>query len=158
MELVKVSFLQPKQDLFNAQPSRSSKRHANQERSMTLTVDTLITLAMTRPVNGEITKRLPTLRLDQCRLTAGCLFQAVWNLRSDFPPDWGVHDYDVFYFDEDLSWEAENAVIQQARALFKDMGVNIELRNQARFHLWMWAIVKSIPPLGWKIRITAFSE
>jgi len=103
---------------------------------MTLTVDSLLNLAMTNPANAEIAKRLPALHLEQCLLTAGCLFQAVWNLRSDLPPDWGVHDYDVFYFDEDLSWEAEDAVIQKARSLFKDLGVNVELRNQARVHLW----------------------
>ncbi len=46
---------------------------------MTLTVDTLLNLAMANPINAEITARLPDLGLEQCMLTAGCLFQAVWN-------------------------------------------------------------------------------
>jgi uncharacterized protein len=80
---------------------------------------------------------LPDLGLPQCTLTAGCLFQTVWNIKSGNKPDWAIKDYDVFYFDSnDLSWEAEDAVIQKARSLLGDMGENVEIRNQARVHLW----------------------
>lgn len=41
-------------------------------------VDSLLRIAMTNPLNAEITARLPSLGLNQCMLTAGCLFQAVW--------------------------------------------------------------------------------
>lgn len=103
---------------------------------MTMTVDALLDIALSNPINAEIAARLPTLRLDQCLLTAGCLFQAVWNHQSGRPLGWGVNDYDVFYFDPDLSWEAEDAVIRASTLLFADLGVNVELRNQARVHLW----------------------
>ncbi|RON47813.1 nucleotidyltransferase family protein [Pseudomonas frederiksbergensis] len=103
---------------------------------MTLTTETLINIAMTNPANAEIARRLPALGLSQCLLTAGCLFQAVWNQQSNLPPAWGVKDYDIFYFDEDMSWEAENEVIQIAQQLFQDLDVNIEIKNQARVHLW----------------------
>lgn len=91
---------------------------------------------MANPVNIEIASRLPSLGLDQCLLTAGCLFQAVWNQQSHRPPAWGVKDYDVFYFDSDVSWEAEDEVIHRAQRLFQDLGVNVEMKNQARVHLW----------------------
>ncbi|WP_077046352.1 nucleotidyltransferase family protein [Pseudomonas sp. KK4] len=103
---------------------------------MALTPDQLLSIAMTNPVNAQVTSRLPSLGLDQCMLTAGCLFQAVWNQHSHRPADWGIKDYDVFYFDTDLSWEAEDQVIRSAQALFQDLGVNVEIRNQARVHLW----------------------
>lgn len=103
---------------------------------MTLTAETLVSIAMTNPVNAQITSRLPALGLNQCMLTAGCLFQAVWNHQSQRPADWGINDYDVFYFDTDLSWEAENEVIHSAQRVFQDLDVNIEIRNQARVHLW----------------------
>ncbi|WP_338586185.1 nucleotidyltransferase family protein [Pseudomonas sp. MAG733B] len=103
---------------------------------MTLTVENLVRIAMANPVNAEISARLPALGLSQCMLTAGCLFQAVWNQQAQLPPAWGVKDYDVFYFDEDLSWEAENEVIQSAAQLFRDLDVNVEIKNQARVHLW----------------------
>lgn len=101
-----------------------------------MTVDQLLNIAMANPINAEITARLPSLGLDQCMLTAGCLFQAVWNHHSNLSPEWGVKDYDVFYFDTDLSWEAENEVINRARSLFQDLDVDIEFKNQARVHLW----------------------
>ena len=92
---------------------------------------------MTNPVNAELLCRLPSLSLNECFLTAGCLFQATWNHISGHPADWGVKDYDVFYFDgSDLSWEAEDAVIRRARTLLADLGVNVEVKNQARVHLW----------------------
>ncbi len=103
---------------------------------MTLTVNTFLELAMANPINVEITACLPALDVPQCMLTAGCLFQAVWNHQAQRPADAGVKDYDVFYFDEDPSYEAEDAVIRRAEALFQDLGVNVEVKNQARVHLW----------------------
>ncbi len=103
---------------------------------MTLTVEALLEIAMANPINAQITARLPALGLDQCFLTAGCLFQAVWNHQSGWPVDRGVKDYDVFYFDTDLSYAAEDKVVRAAEALFQDLGVNVEVKNQARVHLW----------------------
>ncbi len=98
---------------------------------------TFINDVMTDPVNAELLRRLPDLGLNQCYLTAGCLFQAAWNRISGNPAGWGVKDYDVFYFDGDnLSWEAEDAIIGRARTLLADLGVNVEVKNQARVHLW----------------------
>jgi hypothetical protein len=90
----------------------------------------------TDPVIAELLARLPSLGLSQCFLTGGCLFQAVWNRISGHSPGWGVKDYDIFYFDDrDLSWEAEDVVIRDARALLVDLKVNVEVKNQARVHL-----------------------
>lgn len=94
-------------------------------------------LASADPANAALLARLPSLGLGQCFLTAGCLFQAVWNRRSGRPAGWGVKDYDVFYFDDrDPSWEAEDAVIRRVRLLAADLGVEVEVKNQARVHLW----------------------
>ncbi len=52
-------------------------------------------------------------------------------------PDADILDYDLFYFDDrDLSYEAEDAVIHRAAGLFADLGVEVQVRNQARVHLW----------------------
>jgi hypothetical protein len=92
---------------------------------------------MQNPVNAALLARLDGLGAPDCWLVAGCLFQTVWNLQSDLPPDHGIRDYDIFYHDPtDLSWEAEDAVIRRGAALFADLGVRIEIRNQARVHLW----------------------
>lgn len=103
---------------------------------MALTTENFLNIAMKNTINAEIAFRLPQLGLDQCMLTAGCLFQTIWNHQSQLPLTWGIKDYDVFYFDEDLSFEAENKIINSTQKLFQDLDINIELKNQARVHLW----------------------
>ena len=92
--------------------------------------------ALENPANAEILQRLPTLGLPQAYLVAGCLYQAVWNRQAGRSPDAGIKDYDIFYFDPDTSWAAEDRAIRRAAALFADLGVVVELKNQARVHLW----------------------
>jgi hypothetical protein len=94
-------------------------------------------MALANPANGALLARLRPLRLPECHLAAGCLFQAVWNLASGRRPQWGVKDYDVFYFDDrDLSVEAEDAVIRRVHEATADLGIEVEVRNQARVHIW----------------------
>jgi hypothetical protein len=88
------------------------------------------------PYNATLLEGLDRLGLPQTYLVAGCLFQTLWNIRSGRPPEENILDYDVFYFDTDLSFEAEDRAIQAASALFVDLPVRVELRNQARVHLW----------------------
>jgi hypothetical protein len=88
------------------------------------------------PANRAILERLPQLGAPDCWLVSGALFQTVWNVRTGRAPQYGIKDYDIFYFDPDPSWEAEDAVIRRAGALFADLGVEIEVRNQGRVHIW----------------------
>lgn len=89
------------------------------------------------PINAELLSRLRTLGVPEAILTAGCLVQTVWNLKSGYDPQYGIKDYDVFYFDDaDLSWEAEDLVIRNVQKAVDDLPVKVEVRNQARVHLW----------------------
>jgi hypothetical protein len=104
---------------------------------MTLTAAAFVDRIRANPFNAELLERLPDLGLPQCNLVAGCLFQTVWNLESNRDPAADIRDYDVFYFDSsDLSWDAEDIAIRRADALLGDLPIRIELRNQARVHLW----------------------
>jgi hypothetical protein len=97
----------------------------------------LVGAALRNPINRAILQRLPLLGAPQAWLVAGCVYQAVWNERAGRVPQSEIKDYDVFYFDDgDLSWEAEDAVIQRGRVLFGDLDAYVEIRNQARVHLW----------------------
>ncbi|WP_104110567.1 nucleotidyltransferase family protein [Arthrobacter sp. N199823] len=88
------------------------------------------------PINGKILEQAPLLGVSDWWLTAGALFQTVWNVLERKDPQTGIRDYDLFYFGKDTSYEAENEVIVRARELFKDLGVEVEVRNEARVHLW----------------------
>ena len=86
--------------------------------------------------NAAILARLPELGLPDGWLVSGALFQSVWNLKCGLPPEHGILDYDIFYFDPDTSWEAEDRVIARGQSTFADLGVEVQIRNQARVHLW----------------------
>jgi len=89
------------------------------------------------PKNRAILERLPDAGLNDVWLVSGSLFQTVWNCRTGRPPDYGIKDYDLFYFDgDDLSWSAEDRAIRRALKVFEGIGATIEIRNQARVHLW----------------------
>jgi hypothetical protein len=104
--------------------------------------------ALTNRKNRAILGRLPQLALPDCWLVSGALFQSVWNERTSRPPEYGIKDYDLFYFDPDISWEAEDTAIRKMRAALADLGIEIELRNQARVHLWYeQKFGKPYPPL-----------
>jgi uncharacterized protein len=69
-------------------------------------------------------------------LVSGVLFQTVWNVLDGRPRGHGIRDYDLFYFDEDTSEEAEDRWIKRAAAHFAFAPCEVQLRNQARVHLW----------------------
>ena len=93
-------------------------------------------LVTTNPVIRILIDRLPDLNLPDCWIVAGALMQSVWNALENRDPGYGIRDYDLFYFDPDSSWEAEDRHIQRVKEAFADIDAEIELRNQARVHLW----------------------
>ncbi len=98
---------------------------------------TFIATISQNPINAALIERLPALGLPDCWLVAGCLFQTVWNVRAGRPPAENIRDYDVFYFDgTNISYEAEDRAIRRLADATRDLGAEIELRNQARVHLW----------------------
>lgn len=104
---------------------------------LAVTEDEFLTVVRSNPVVDQVLDRLSATGLKDAWLVAGCLFQTVWNQQTGRPPEFGITDYDVFYFDtSDLSWEAEDAAIQRALQEFEEVDADIEIRNQARVHLW----------------------
>jgi hypothetical protein len=88
------------------------------------------------PINRLIMDRFATFGLEDWWLTAGCLAQTIWNIKANRAPDADIADYDLFYFDPDTAWEAEDRVIAECSELFADIAVCVEIRNQARVPIW----------------------
>ncbi|MBR1133332.1 nucleotidyltransferase family protein [Bradyrhizobium iriomotense] len=101
-----------------------------------MTRDEFLALALRNPVNAAIIDELARLALPDAWLVSGCLVQTVWNVLTGRAIDHGIADYDAFYFDPDTSWEAEDAVIRKLHERVAHLGVKVEIRNQARVHLW----------------------
>jgi uncharacterized protein len=95
------------------------------------------TIVRSDPDLMHLLRRLRSLALPQWRLVAGCLYQTVWNVLAGRARGTGIKDYDLIYFDgADLSWDAEDAVIRKVAAAIGDCVGPVEVRNQARVHLW----------------------
>lgn len=90
------------------------------------------------------------LGLPDWRLASGALYQTVWNHLGGHPRGTGIKDYDIVYFDDtDLSWEAEDRAIRRVAAATAGGIGPIEVRNQARVHLWFpERFGLTVPPLG----------
>ena len=88
------------------------------------------------PAIFSILNRAPTLKLPNWYLGAGCIAQTVWNDLHGFAPNAHIKDYDLVYFDSDLSYQAEDECIKRGQEHFRDLHLNIEIRNEARVHLW----------------------
>jgi len=68
---------------------------------------------------------------------SGAVYQTAWNALTGRDPDYGIKDYDLGYFDPDTSYEAEDVVIRRVAAAFEPpLSEMVEVRNQARVHLW----------------------
>jgi hypothetical protein len=93
-------------------------------------------IVLADPTVQAILGRAPALGVGDWWLTAGVLFQTVWNSLTDRPAGTGIRDADFFYFHDDTSWEAEDAVIAAGAEIFAGLPVPVEIRNEARVHLW----------------------
>lgn len=89
------------------------------------------------PLLSETLARVRALALPDWLVVSGALYNSVWNHLTGKPPGYGIKDVDLFYFDDaDLSYEAEDAVIRRAAKQLQGLALPVEVRNQARVHLW----------------------
>ena len=86
----------------------------------------------------QVLRTCRALELPDWLIFSGAIYQRVLNRLTGRHLDWGIKDYDLGYFDAaDLSYEAEDAVIRRAAAAFDPpLREMMEVRNQARVHLW----------------------
>jgi uncharacterized protein len=89
----------------------------------------------------EVLETARLLELPDHLLFSGAVYQPVLNHLTGRPAGYGIRDYDLGYFDAaDLSYEAEDAVIRRVRTAFGEpLRGQVEVRNQARVHLWFEA-------------------
>jgi hypothetical protein len=97
----------------------------------------LIAILLESPRLVRVLEAAQSLDLQDWRLTAGAIYQTVWNRLTGREPDYGLKDFDLAYFDPDVSYEAEDRVIRHAAQVFPSaLSPLVEVRNQARVHLW----------------------
>lgn len=90
------------------------------------------------PTTMQVLETVRALDLPDWMIFSGAVYQPVWNHLTGRAPDYGIKDYDVAYHDDsDTSYEAEDVVIKRVAAAFEPpLRDLVEVRNQARVHLW----------------------
>ena len=97
----------------------------------------LQTIVRKSPLLSPILGNWNRVALPDAWLAAGAIAQTVWNHAFGMPPTHGINDIDIVYFDgADLSEVAEAAHATRIRNLFADLPVSIDVKNEARVHLW----------------------
>ncbi|MCI4661855.1 MAG: nucleotidyltransferase family protein [Neomegalonema sp.] len=96
----------------------------------------LIEIIESAPLLTDLLERSRNLNLPAWRLVSGAIYNTVWNRLTGREDNHGINDLDIAYYDPDLSWEAEDRVIRAAAPIFADLPFPVEIRNQARVHLW----------------------
>ena len=106
--------------------------------SETELVERLTGIVRATPALMQVLRTVRALTLPDWMVFSGAVYQPVLNHLTGRAPDYGVKDYDLGYFDaSDLSYEAEDAVIRRVAAAFDEpLRSKVEVRNQARVHLW----------------------
>jgi hypothetical protein len=98
----------------------------------------LVEILRATPTTMAVLTVIRDLDLPDAMIFSGAVYQPVWNALTGRAPDYGIKDYDVAYHDaSDTSYEAEDVVIQRVSAAFDEpLKSLVEVRNQARVHLW----------------------
>ena len=98
----------------------------------------------------QVLTTVRALDLPDWRLFSGAIYQTVWNALTERDADYGIKDYDIGYFDPDTGWDTEDRVIKRAAAAFDPvLAAKVEVRNQARVHLWFeQKFAEPYPPLS----------
>jgi len=99
--------------------------------------DALEAIVRSSPLLMEVLRGLRNENLPETLLVAGAIYNLVWNRLTGRDDVRGINDIDVFYFDaRDTSYEAEDVVIRRLEQRFSHLPLPVQVRNQARVHLW----------------------
>jgi len=104
-----------------------------------MTSSDLETILCGNPWLAALLDRFDSIALPDAWIVAGAVVQTVWNHRFGLLPTTGIADIDIVYFDPDLSADAETAHAERLRVAFADLPVWLDVKNQARVHLWYQA-------------------
>lgn len=89
------------------------------------------------PIVSRVIDDWSEIALPDCWIVAGAVFQSFWNREFGLSAVHGINDVDLVYFDSaDLTDETENDHCLRINAFFDDLGVRIDVKNEARVHLW----------------------
>lgn len=94
-------------------------------------------IVLASPLTAAVIAEWDAIGLPDAFLAAGAVAQTVWNRMFDLPPTHGIADIDIVYHDaDDLSQASEARHAERIAALFGRLPVRVDVKNEARVHLW----------------------
>lgn len=97
----------------------------------------LTTVLASSSLLAPMLRHWPDIGLPNGWLAAGAVAQTVWNVAHGYPLEANIRDVDLIYFDaDDLSAESETRNETRIRGRLADLGVAVDVKNEARVHLW----------------------
>ena len=100
-------------------------------------IEALRSIAHSSALLQTVLEKACGLNLPEWWVVSGALYNTVWNALTERQLNTGIKDVDPFYYDDsDLSYGAEDAIIRRGAEMFSGLPVPVEIRNQARVHLW----------------------
>ena len=100
-------------------------------------INRLLKMVFQSDLISDAFERAARLNLPNWYIGAGCIAQTVWNHFHGYSLESFISDVDLVYFDPtDLSFEAEDEKIKQAAEYFEGFSIPVDIKNQARVHLW----------------------
>lgn len=94
-------------------------------------------IIMSNETLNKVISRAYLSGLENYYIGAGSIAQTVWNYQSGNFLDYGIKDIDFAFFDsKNIDFDYENKVVLRMKELFKDLPINIDVKNQARVHQW----------------------
>ena len=69
-------------------------------------------------------------------LSAGCINQTVFNYYHNYPLEQNIKDYDIVYYEEDTSYEAEDIIIKEIQNRVKELNIECDIKNEKRVPIW----------------------
>ncbi|MGB3846541.1 MAG: nucleotidyltransferase family protein [Sphingopyxis sp.] len=97
----------------------------------------LRTIVAASPLLRQVLDRWGDVGLPDCWVSGSAIAQTAWNAAFGLPPAHGLADIDLVYFDAaDMSERGETREAARVRDLFSDLPLPIDVKNEARVHLW----------------------
>ena len=69
-------------------------------------------------------------------VAAGGINQTIFNYYHGYDLNYGIKDFDVVYFDSDISYEKEDFIIHELMDRLKNIDFEVDIKNQARVYIW----------------------
>lgn len=69
-------------------------------------------------------------------VASGAICQTIWNWQNLKNANDNISDFDIFYFENDVSYDREDWIIRELMCRLQDVPMAFDIKNQARVHLW----------------------